>query len=263
MKTIIILFIGLFITYSYCLGQEISNDFKWPGGYHAAVCLTYDDGLDCHIDVAIPALDSFNLKGTFYCTGFSSSLHKRLDEWQAITKNGHELGNHTLFHPCNGERFDWVIPEYDFRTYTMNQLRDELFTANTLLMAVDGKKERTFSYTCSDFEVNNINFVDSIRHMFVAARSDGPIPESIDQVDLHFAPSWGVVNPTGKELIDYVKRAQEQGTIAIFMFHSVGGGYLNVSSDAHRELLAYLRSNDEEIWTDTFMNVMKYIKENR
>ena len=21
--------------------------------------------------------------------------------------NGHELGNHTLFHPCDGERLDW------------------------------------------------------------------------------------------------------------------------------------------------------------
>jgi peptidoglycan hydrolase-like amidase len=47
------------------------------------------------------------------------------------------------------------------------------------------------------------------------------------------------------------------------MFHSVGGGYLNVSKEAHRELLAYLKSNEDVIWTDTFMNVMKYIKTTR
>jgi sialate O-acetylesterase len=263
MKTSIFLFIYLILWPVSGIAQNNSANFKWPENYKVAVCLTYDDGLDCHLDVAIPALDSFNLKGTFYCTGFSSSLHNRLDDWQAITINGHELGNHTLFHPCDGERFDWVIPEYDLRTYTMNQLRDELFTANTLLKAVDGKEERTFAFTCSDFEVKNINFVDSIRHMFVAARSDGPIPESMDQVDLHFAPSWGVVDPTGKDMIDYVKKAQQQGTIAIFMFHSVGGGYLNVSSEAHRELLDYLESNSDVIWTDTFINVMKYVKNNR
>jgi sialate O-acetylesterase len=145
----------------------------------------------------------------------------------------------------------------------MSQLRVELYTANTLLQAVDGMKERTYAYTCSDFEVNRVSFVDSIRNMFVAARSDGPIPESIDQVDLHFAPSWGVVDPTGEELINYVKEAEEKGTIAIFMFHSVGGGYLNVSSQAHRELLEYLQANKDKIWTDTFMHVMKYIRENR
>jgi sialate O-acetylesterase len=263
MKSVATLYVVLTLSFSYCAGQATSDKFKWPGGHQAAVCLTYDDGLDCHLDVAIPALDSFNLKGSFYCTGFSSSLHNRLEEWRVITDNGHELGNHTLFHPCDGERFDWVKPEYDLRTYTMLRLRNELYTANTLLKAVDGKSERTFAFTCSDFEVRTINFVDSIRHMFVAARSDGPIPESMDQLDIHFAPSWGVVDPTGEELIEYVKKAQEKGTIAIFMFHSVGGGYLNVSAESHQALLAYLQSNDEEIWTDTFMNVMKYVKANR
>jgi peptidoglycan/xylan/chitin deacetylase (PgdA/CDA1 family) len=263
MKKIFAVTIILFIGHSSVFCQGITSDFHWPDGKKAAVCLTYDDGLDCHIDLAVPALDSFNLKGTFFCTGFSSSLHNRLEEWRAITLKGHELGNHSLFHPCDGERFDWVKPEYDLRTYTMSQLRVELYTANTLLQAVDGMKERTYAYTCSDFEVNRVSFVDSIRNMFVAARSDGPIPESIDQVDLHFAPSWGVVDPTGEELINYVKEAEEKGTIAIFMFHSVGGGYLNVSSQAHRELLEYLQANKDKIWTDTFMHVMKYIRENR
>jgi len=263
MKAVISLFFSVLICYTYGIAQSSSTVFKWPENYRSAVCLTYDDGLDCHIDVAVPALDSFNLKGTFYCTGFSSSLHSRLDEWRTITLNGHELGNHTLFHPCDGERFDWVKPEYDLRTYTLFQIRNELFTANTLLNAVDGKEERTFAYTCSDFEANQVSFVDSLRNMFVAARSEGPIPESIDQVDIHFAPSWGVIEPTGAELINYVKEAQEKGTIAIFMFHSVGGGYLNVSSEAHRELLVYLHSNKNEIWTDTFINIMKFIKENR
>ena len=244
-------------------GQGNPESFHWPENYKAAVCLTYDDGLDCHLDVAVPALDAAGLKGTFYCTGFSSSLHNRLEEWRAITIGGHELGNHSLFHPCDGERFDWVRPEYDYRTYTITRLRDELYTANSLLMAVDGMKERTYAYTCSDFEVGRINFVDSIRNMFVAARSDGPVPESIDQVDLHFAPSWGVVDPTGTDMINYVKEAQEKGTIAIFMFHSVGGGYLNVSAKAHQELLDYLKANKDEIWTDTFIHIMKYIRENR
>lgn len=243
--------------------QGFSQSFQWPQNYQAAVCLTYDDGLDSHLDVAIPALDTYGLKGTFYCTGFSSSLHERIEDWRAITLNGHELGNHTLFHPCDGERFDWVRSEYDLRTYTIYQLRRELYTANTLLEAVDGKKERTFAYTCSDFEAHQINFVDSIRDMFVAARSEGPVPEAMDYVDLHFAPSWGVVDPTGAELIEYVKKAQEKGTIAIFMFHSVGGGYLNVSAEAHQELLSYLAENRDLIWTDTFLNVMKYVKGKR
>ena len=263
MKALLFFLCSVLVSISSIHAQNDQSIFKWPENYTAAVCLTYDDGLDCHLDVAVPELDSYNLKGTFYCTGFSNSLRNRMEEWRAITLNGHEIGNHTLFHPCNGARFDWVKPEYDLRTYTMTQIRTELLTANTFLTAVDGKNERTFAYTCSDFEVNNISFVDSIRNMFVAARSDGPIPASMDMIDLYFAPSWGVVDPSGTDLINYVKEAREKGTIAIFMFHSVGGGYLNVSREAHKELLAYLKANEDVIWTDTFMNVMKYVRNTR
>jgi sialate O-acetylesterase len=263
MRTIFLIIPCLLTSFSFLLAQNSEQDFKWPGQYQVAVCLTYDDGLDCHIDIAVPELDSYDLKGTFYCTGFSNSLRNRMDDWRAITEKGHEIGNHTLFHPCNGGRFDWVKPEYDLRTYTMAQIRNELMTANTFLTAVDGMKERTFAYTCSDFEVNNVSFVDSLRNMFVAARSDGPIPESMDMVDLHFAPSWGVVDPSGADLINYVEEDRKKGTMAIFMFHSVGGGYLNVSKEAHRELLEYLTTHKDVIWTDTFMKVMKYIKDSR
>ena len=44
------------------------------------------------------------------------------------------------------------------------------------------------------------------------------------------------------------------------MFHSVGGGYLNVSAEAHEALLSYLEKNREEIWTETFLNVCNYIR---
>lgn len=236
------------------------DNFRWPDNKKLAVCLTYDDGLDCHLDVAVPALDSFNFKGTFFCTGYSSSLNVRMDEWRDIAGNGHELGNHTLFHPCDGDKFDWVVPEYDLNGYSINQLINELNTANTLLKAVDGNSERTFAYTCSDYKIGEQSFVDTIRNHFIGARNDGDIPENMEDVDIHFVPSWGVIVPTGKELIDYVKLAKEKGTLAVFMFHSVGGGYLNVSAEAHSELLNYLQQNQDLIWVDTFINVIKHVK---
>jgi sialate O-acetylesterase len=82
----------------------------------------------------------------------------------------------------------------------------------------------------------------------------------MQDVNLHYTPSWGVNDPTGEELIAYVEEAKAKGTVAIFMFHSVGGGYLNVSAEAHETLLAYLEENREELWTDTFLNVTNYIR---
>lgn len=234
--------------------------FKWPDGKKAAVCLTFDDGLDCHLDVAVPLLDEFRMKGTFYCTGNSTSLHERRPQWRAITGNGHELGNHSLFHPCDGRKHDWVKPEYDLNNYTMDRIQSELYTANTLLEAVDNSPERTYGYTCDDFKVaGDTPFIDVVRELFVAARNGGPMPTSMDDVDIHFMPGWGPVDNSGADLINYVKQAREHGTIAIFVFHSVGGGYLNTSAEAFRELLVYLKENEQDFWVDTFYNVTKHI----
>jgi len=234
--------------------------FEWPNGAKAAVIFTYDDALDCHLDVAVPQLDEYGFKGTFYCTGQSPSLYKRLDEWRKIAQNGHELGNHTLFHPCDGDKFDWVKPVYDLNNYTIEQLLNELKTANTLLKGIDGKNERTFGYTCSNYIAGGKDFTAEIKKLFNAARCDGPIPETMENYKTWKAPSWGVNEPTAENLIKYVNAARQKGTIAVFMFHSVGGGYLNVGAKEHRKLLQYVKNHKNEFYCDSFLEVMNYIK---
>lgn len=258
-RFIIVLLISYLFT-GLTAQSSINGPFSWPEGKSVAVCLTYDDGLDCHLDVAVPALNRYEFKGTFYCNGNSFSLNQRIEDWRAIASEGHELGNHTLFHPCNGEQFDWVKPEYDLNNYSMEQIMAELRTANTLLEAVDGKKLRSFAYSCSNHIVQGISFIDSMHTLFPAARGDGPIPESMSDINLYFVPSWGVDEPTGEELIAYVEEAKAKGTIAVFMFHNVGGGYLNVSAEAHETLLKYLDQSRNSIWTGTFLEVMEYAK---
>ena len=260
MRRIVIYVLVILATVEFSYAQDSENNFKWPKNKKAAVCLTFDDGQDSHLDNAIPILDSFNMKATFYCPGNKESLHNRTPEWKKIVENGHELGNHSLFHPCDGRLFDWVLPEYDLNNYSRAQIRMELYTSNTLLKAVDGKTNRTYGYPCSNFKVQgDSTYVDIVKQQFSAARSDGPIPNTMQNIDINFMPSWCVESHTGKELIAYVEEARKKGTIATFMFHSVGGGYLNVSNEALQELLIYLKENEEDYWVDTFYNVTNYI----
>src|ERR1044072_6285274 len=89
-----------------------------------AVVLTYDDALDIDLDHVIPVLDSLGLKATFYLSGYSGSLHNRTEEWRALAKNGHELGNHTFFHPCLGNLpgRGFVTPDYDLNNYSFGRI---------------------------------------------------------------------------------------------------------------------------------------------
>ena len=80
MKTFFYIACVLLISQTGGMSQNPSSSFQWPENYTSAVCLTYDDGLDCHLDVAVPELDSYGVKGTFFCTGYSKSLQKRMNE---------------------------------------------------------------------------------------------------------------------------------------------------------------------------------------
>jgi len=256
MRTLLIFILTVFAFTS-------NAQFTWPNGAKAAVVFTYDDALDCHLDIAVPQLDEFGLKGTFFCTGNSPCLYNRTEEWRAITKRGHELGNHTLFHPCDGTGQDWIKPEYDLRTYTPEQIVAELKTANTLLKAIDGNTDRSYGYTCSHFVANGVDFTDSIKNIFVAARCDGPIPETMDDYKTWKTPSYMSVDPDIQDLITQVEEARAKGTIVVFMFHNVGGGYLNTAADVHKKLLQYVSENQGDFYNDSFINVMKYVKENQ
>jgi len=244
------------------------ENFSWPNNAKAGVCLTYDDGLDCHLDTARVDLNQYNLKGSFYCPGKSESLYERMDDWRTLVEQGHELGSHSLFHPCQKvregrETFEWIKPEYDLANYTVEQIIAELSVANTLLKAVDGKEKRTYAYTCGDYEAGGKDFSDKISHLFTGARASGPIPESMDELNLYTVPSWCVVEPSTQEMITYIEQAAEKGTLAVFMFHGVGANHLRVSRNAHRELLAYLAKHSDRFWTATFSDIVDYIRTRR
>ena len=136
----------------------------------------------------------------------------------------------------------------------------ELFTANSLLKAVDGREERSFAYTCTNHTIQGLSFVEEMRSLFPSSRGGGEMPATMDLIDPHYVPSWGVEDPSGEDLIQYVENALANGTMAVLMFHSVGGGYLNVSSEAHEQLLEYLEQHGDILWVDTFQNVMRHVK---
>ncbi|QDT00841.1 polysaccharide deacetylase family protein [Adhaeretor mobilis] len=249
-------------------GSKKESHFTWPDGAVAAVCLTYDDGLDCHLDLAAPDLESHGFRGTFYCHGASGSLAKRTDEWRALAKRGHELGNHSLFHPCmgvegNGKKREWIVPEYAMENYTVRRMKDELWVANTLLRAVDGKKERTYGYTCSESDAGGKSFIPEVKKLFPGARGVGPVPNSMAEFDCYYTPSFMVIDHPAADLIAQAEEAARNGTVATLMFHSVGGGHLNVSKEAHREFLGYLKRNRARFYVAPFVDVINWVQKSR
>jgi sialate O-acetylesterase len=241
---------------------ETTDETKPWKGKKCAVVLTYDDALNVHLDHAVSLLDSLNLKGTFYIAGSFPGFKNRMNEWKRAAERGHELGNHTLFHPCDASLpgRSWVHPENDLSKYTLKRITDEIRLTNTLLESVDGKKKRTFAFTCGDTKVGGVAFMNDLKNDLAGARAVRARMQKFEEINPYDFDSYMINGETGEQLIQLVKQAQNEGKLLVFLFHGVGGEHsLNVSLPAHRALLRYLKENEKEIYVDTMLNVAEQI----
>ncbi|WP_332854975.1 polysaccharide deacetylase family protein [Duganella sp. S19_KUP01_CR8] len=236
----------------------------WPHGARAAVSLAYDDALDSQLDHAIPTLDKYGLKGSFYLQLSNPTVDRRMAAWRSAARHGHELGNHSLFHQCSlaAPGHDWVQPQRNLDTTSAEQMRDQVLAANTMLYAIDGKRPRTYTVPCGDTQANGVNYLPLIAPAFVAIKVGGGdgVTASMAALDPHAVTVLAPVGLSGKELIAIVERAGRQGTMVNFTFHGIGGDYLSTSNAAHEELVRYLAAHRRLYWTDTFLTIMTYVK---
>lgn len=235
-------------------------------GKRAAVALTYDDGLHVHLDNVVSLLDSLEMKGTFYLPGYTGCLQERMPEWRSIAENGHELGNHTLYHPCAGKskRRLWVKKDYDLDNYSEKRLIDEIRTASILLSAVDNQLSRTFAYTCGDTEVQGKSFKKTIAKDFIAARG---VQEGLNYkktIDMSEIKTYAVNGQSASELIALVEEAIQNQAFITFLFHGVGGEHdLNISEATHRKLVQHIKKRENEIWVATMLDIGIFLTENK
>ncbi|MCW3111614.1 MAG: hypothetical protein JWR18_10 [Segetibacter sp.] len=255
-KIFLIILLSIIAAGAFGQNERLWNNRK------CAVSLTYDDAINVDLDNAIPALDSFGLKGSFYLSGYSGALTNRIDEWRVAAKNGHELANHTLYHPCaGGPGRGFVTADYDLNKYTFRRLMDEIRMTNTLLKAIDGKTKRTFAYPCGDTKIGDSSYIGLLKNDFVAARGTVAKMPAIDHIDLYNVECYVINGETGDQLIALVKKAMQTNTLLVFLFHGVGGGHsLNVSLEAHRQLLQFLKQNQKDVWVAPMIDVAEYVK---
>lgn len=227
----------------------------------ALVSLTFDDALDQHLDQAIPILESCGLLGTFYAHISAPSLALRTSAWRAAAERGHELGNHTIFHPADGRKH-WVQPGNAIESYTVDRMRLELQVANQALQMLDGLTQRTFAYPCSnsvvgqpgwgtrllratkldrtriapwiqrtalDWQSAEQDYAPITREFFVACRGGGmswdQLPPPDHALDRWRLPSPAIQGEPLSTLQTFTERAVAEQRWAILQFHGIGGGH--------------------------------------
>ena len=222
----------------------------WPDNNKIAVSLSYDDALVSQLDNAVPALNEYNFKASFYIVPNSANVQSRMADWQALASQGHELGNHSLFHPCSASKAnrEWVNEEQNLDNYTAARAIREVLTANVFLQALDGKTQRTFTPPCFDTQAAGNDFIEPLKAHFVAIKG-------LDQSERSVL--WAPSDVTGQQLIEYVKNVPAKTQLINLLFHGVGGDHLSISVTAHAQLLAFLAANKEKYYVDSYINIMQ------
>ena len=248
MRTLSVLFLSMVLS-MYCLSVHSEELANWPKG-KIAVSLSYDDSLSTHLDNVLPALNEHQFRASFYVVPASAVFQERLYEWRALAERGHELGNHTLKHSCRGSlaNRDWVETDFDLDRQSVTQLVTEVRIANTLLQALDGKTQRTFTIPCGDVIAGGENYVELIAKDFVAIKGM--------ELPSGFSVTHVPENLSGEQLIGLVKNNNGRAKLINIIFHGIGGDHLSVSSEAHASLLTFLANNQDKYWVDNYLNIM-------
>lgn len=219
--------------------------------------LTYDDGLPQHLEHVVPALAQRDLLATFYLAVALPDVSDHLAAWRSVAAAGHELGNHTLYHPCDSSKpgQEWVDPKNDLATYRTSDIYREIRMTNVFLEALDGRTARTFAYTCGDRRTGEGSFVAATAGLFPASRGVTSALNPADETDLDNVNAYVVDGHTGADMIGWVEEATRTGSLLVILFHGVGGGHsLNTTLADHAALLDYLAARRGDIWTTTMLD---------
>jgi sialate O-acetylesterase len=249
----------------------------------ALISLTFDDALDQHLDNALPALNDAGLRATFYAHLSAPALSLRMTEWSTLAAAGHEIGNHTIFHPAD-MRKSWVREGNALDLYTLDRMDMELELANQWLAAIDGRRERTFAYPCSNSilgsygPLNKMLFRMGLRNTrwpglierwgtdvcnsrqcyqslmskyFIASRGGGlylsESSPSISSIDRNCLPSAAVEGHSFEAMRDFVTRSTERESWAILQFHGIGGGHhMDCDLSQFQKFVTWLAKHHQE-----------------
>lgn len=244
------------------------------------ISLTFDDGLDCHLDRAIPILEHHGLRGTFYVPVGDETFERRHADWRAAAAAGHELGNHSIFHPGVSSK-SWVTEGIALESYTLDRMARELRAANTVLQMVDGQRERTFAFPCSnpwlgapgwprraltraglertrlagwvdrfglDLGATLVDYTPVVQPLFFAARCGGTPAGQLPQRPPRRHQVRGVEGD-GRSLSELkadVDLALQRGTWLVLVFHGIGGGHhMSCDEDVFEALCAHLAARPQ------------------
>lgn len=226
-----------------------------------AISLTFDDARLSQADKGIPLLDKYDVKATFYVS--PGAMMQRLDAWKQAARNGHEIGNHSLYHPCSGN-FLWAR-DRALENYTQEQMRQELDSANRLIYELLGLQPVSFAYPCGQTFVgrgmNTRSYVPVVASMFRTGRGWlGEAPNDPSFCDMAQLTGMELDGKSFEQILILIENARNNGHWLILAGHETDNqGSQTSYLETIEAICRYASDPANGIWIDNVGNIATYI----
>jgi peptidoglycan/xylan/chitin deacetylase (PgdA/CDA1 family) len=242
-----------------------SKSFHWPEGKRAAVSLTFDDARLSQIDTGLALFKKEGVKVTFYVT--SGNIEPRLAGWKQAVADGHEIGNHSMTHPCTGN-YQFSLKNA-LENYDLRMMAHQLDGANDEIQEMLGVRPKTFAYPCGQKFVgrglDERSYVPLVAARFLVGRGyrdeSGNNPAFTDLAQAMGTPFDEMEFAPMKKIVE---TAAANGTWVIFVGHEIGESkYQTTDTKALAALCEYLKDPAQGIWLGTVEEIAAYIQSQR
>lgn len=240
------------------------NTFRWPEGRRCGVSFSFDDGRRTHPTRGREVFGEHGMKATF----FVLMKHVREDEagWRRLAAEGHEIGNHTVEHPCSGN-FPWSR-DRALEDYTLERMGAELDRASADIAGFFGARPTSYAYCCGQKFVGRgeqtRSYVPEVAKRFRVGRGFreeyGNDPGFVDLAQVAGIDADGA---TAADLIRWIDQGCEHGAWVSFAGHEISDPGAQTLAVAELDaVLKHLRGRPE-VWVDTVSAIGTYIAESR
>jgi peptidoglycan/xylan/chitin deacetylase (PgdA/CDA1 family) len=259
------IFVMLVLCWAQVSIAQQTHSYNWPLGKRVAISLTFDDARLSQVDKGTSLLNQYDVKATFYV--IPASVKQRLEGWKKAVASGHEIGNHSLNHPCTGN-FTWAR-EKALEDYTPEKMRAELMEANRTIKELLGVTPEVFAYPCGQTfvgrGVQTKSYVPVVADLFLSGRlwlSEGPNDPSF--CDLAQLTGIEMDGKNFEQIRPLLEKAKETGHWVILAGHEMGeAGDQTTRLSMLKDLLEYARNPANGVWMAPVGTIAKYIQDQK
>jgi peptidoglycan/xylan/chitin deacetylase (PgdA/CDA1 family) len=234
----------------------------FPDNRRAALSWSFDDARPSQLDIGMPLLAELGLRASFYVS--IDPLEKRIADWQRARAAGHEIGNHTLTHPCTAN-YPWTRGNA-LEDFTIERMLDDIHQAERRIEKALGIRTTTFAYPCGHTYVgrgrDTRSYVPLIAERFVSGRKfRGSANNDPERVDLAQTYAFNSDQLTGEQLKKLIDNALAENAWVIFAGHDIGqpNTHQTTRIDAIREAAAYCQEKSSDLWVAPIAGVASFI----